>query len=374
MAKHKGKSKRRIKDWHQRAMEGGLDVDQQFVRQSLSKRGVKLPPRQLDVGEEALADLPRVQGMVTGLYPGGVEVRTDEGDLLCMIAKTFRSPEGTTALTVGDIVTIAMTRDSHIDAIEQDKDRSDGMILTRQPRRTALSRPQPRSGKRRDQYKSDVFEKVIAANMDVLLIVAATKQPPLRHGLIDRFLIIAQRGELTPLLVVNKIDLAKPDAKLIEEFRSLGLTVLLVSAATGEGVDELRPLLQGRQSILAGASGVGKSTLINRIIPEANAATRTVRKSDERGRHTTSATSIYEFPGGGRIVDTPGIRELGLRIAPTDLPWYFPEFEEYARQCHFNNCTHLHEPDCAVLQAVEAEIISPRRYDSYLRLMETLES
>jgi len=307
------------------------------------------------------------------MFPGGAEVRADDAILLCMIAKTFRAPEGSTALAVGDIVTLAASLTEHHDASDDDPDRADGMILSRQPRETALSRPAPRSGKRRDEYKAEIFERVIAANMDVLLVIAATCQPPLRTRLIQRYLIIAERGELEPILVMNKIDLAAPDADVLEHFRQTGVEIVSVSAQTGEGVDELAGHLAGRRSILAGASGVGKSTLINRLVPGADSLTRDVRPTDERGRHTTSAASVYELPGGGILVDTPGIRELGLPIEAAELPWYFPEFDRFTPDCRFNNCTHTHEPDCAVIAAVEAGDIPAKRFETYLQLLDSLD-
>lgn len=372
MSRHKGKSQRRIKDWRQKLASGDHAEDQASARQRIGSRGVKLPPRQLEVGQEQLDDLPRAQGMLVGVFPGGTYVRTEMGELLCGIAGTFRAPPGATPLAVGDQVTVALTR--HQDAASQaDKDRTDGIILLRQPRRTLLARPQPRSGKRRDDYSDETFEKVIAANMDVLLIVAATRQPALRHGLIDRFLIIAERGELQPVLVINKIDLGRPDEQILSDFAALGVAIHLVSAQTGEGVGDLLADLGGRRSILAGASGVGKSTLINALIPGAQAATREVRMKDERGRHTTSSTDVYDLPAGGLIIDTPGVRELGIQLRARELPWYFPEFEAFAHRCKFNDCSHTHEPACAIIAAVEQGQILARRYDSYLRILETIE-
>jgi len=374
MARRKGKSRQRIRDWKQRYQaepEGELP---QARRQRLSRPAVKLPPRELDAGQEGLDDLPRAEGMIVGLYPGGALVRAGARQLFCQIAKTFRAPEGTTPLAVGDNVTIALARPEHVSGDSRaNGQRADGTILQREPRQTALARPQPRSGKHRDEYDTETFEKIIAANMDMLLIVASTREPPLRHGLIDRYLIVAERGELAPLLAINKIDLGRPDESVLADFSSLGIEIVLCSALRGDGLDELRARLAGGRTILAGASGVGKSALINALVPGADIATRSVRPKDERGRHTTSAAAVYDLPGGGMVVDTPGIRELGLHIEPEELPWYFPEFEGLAGQCRFNDCTHTHEPDCAVVGAVEAGRILRRRYDSYLRLLDTLE-
>ena len=372
MAKHKGKSNRRNKGWHQKYQAGEASAEHGQQKQRITSRQVKLGEGRF-ADAENLEQLPTVEGMVTGFFPGGVLVRTDDDELLCGIAKTFRAPEGSSPLAVGDTATVALTAADQSGQLDLDKDRADGMVLSRRPRDTALARPQPRSGKRRDEYDTETFDKVIAANVDILLIVAAARQPPLRRGLIDRFLIIAERGELTPILVINKIDIATPDLDVLNVFAELGVAIYLVSAVTGDGLDELLEALKGHRSVLAGASGVGKTTLINAILPGVDARTRTVRAKDNRGRHTTTAAVVYDLPGGGIIIDTPGIRELGMAMDPSELPWYFPEFEALAGQCKFNDCTHTHEPGCAIQAAVEAGDILPQRYDSYLRILETLE-
>jgi len=377
MARRKGKSRRRIKDWYSRFVSGEEDGGTEARRQKLSsQRAVKLPPdrRDADADRDAvgLEDLPKTRGMVVGFYPGGAVVRVDGRDMLCGIAKTFRAPDGASALAVGDDATVALTRGRHADATGADRDRADGMVLSRQLRRTVLARPRPRSGKFRDAHADDTFEKVIVANMDALVIVAATRQPALRHGLIDRYLIIAERGELTPVLVVNKIDLGRPDPHVLRDFEAIDVEIVLCSAVSAEGLDALTRALASRCSVLAGASGVGKTTLVNAILPGANAATKAVRHKDDRGRHTTTAAVVYDLPTGGIIVDTPGVRELGMTLDADELPWYFPEFEAVAPECSFNDCTHTHEPGCAVQAAVASGAIGRRRYASYLRLLETL--
>ncbi len=371
MSRHKGKSDRRIKNWKQRFDYDAMDNT--AGKQSFSRRAVKLPPYRLDAPQENLEDLPKADGMVVGLFPGGAFVRTGASELQCGVAKTFRPPENSSALAVGDEVTVAITRPEHADGdTATDKVRADGMIIARKPRRTVLSRPQPTSGKHRDEYDDDMTEKVIAANMDDLVIVAATRQPALKHGLIDRYLIAAERGELKPVLVINKIDLAMPDENVLADFQSLGIKIIMCSALSGAGLDELRSEFTGKRSILAGASGVGKSTIINALLPGAEAATQTVRPKDNRGRHTTTSATVYELDCGGMLVDTPGIRELGVRMAAAELKWYFPEFEQFSANCKFNDCTHTHEPRCAVIEAVENGGILPRRYESYLRILDTL--
>ncbi|MGA2264928.1 MAG: ribosome small subunit-dependent GTPase A [Phycisphaerae bacterium] len=349
-------------------------ADRTTSQRRSARREVKLPAHRLEAPQENLEGLPKAEGLVMGFFPGGAIVRIQGRALLCGIVKTFRAPEGSSALAVGDVVTVALTLREHVSAAGGDKDRADGMILARQPRSSALVRPQPRSAKRFDKYETQHLEKVLVANVDQLLIVMSVRQPALRAAVVDRFLIVAERGELRPLLAINKIDLAKPPKATLAGFDDLGLKTILCSALTGAGLEELRAALTGRRTVLAGASGVGKSTLINALIPDAAAATRPIRMRDERGRHTTAAARIYDLPppAGGLVVDTPGVRELGVDLAAAELPWYFPEFDAYAPSCHFRDCTHTHEPDCAVRAAVEANMIRPRRYESYLRILETL--
>lgn len=378
--KHKGKSRRRIKDWAER-IDAGRDIEAGPARQRLNRQEVKLgEERFAATGSDDRADWRTVDGLVTGLFRRGVFVRVERDggheELFCSLAKTFRPPDGfddRSPLAVGDEVTVALVSEELLDGqIELDRNRIDGMVLTRTPRRTLLARPQPSSGKKRGDYDDLPPIKVIAANMDLLLVVASVKHPKVRPGLIDRFRIVAERGELPLLVAMNKTDLAEPDPTLLADLQNLGVDVLRTSAATGEGLSELRTRLAGKRSVLGGASGVGKTTLVNALVPEADAPTRTVREKDRRGRHTTTQARIYDLPDGGLLVDTPGLRELDVGLTARELPWYFPEIEALAPACRFNDCTHLHEPGCAVLAAVEAGEVPARRFDSYLRLLDSL--
>ncbi|MCY2930705.1 MAG: ribosome small subunit-dependent GTPase A [Planctomycetota bacterium] len=367
MAKGKGKKSRRIRDWQQRYQGAEEDRDLTARRQKVAARGVKIPADRLEAPETNLEELPKADS------PAMVVVRVGDEHLRCAIVKTFRSPERASALAVGDEVTLALSRSDPGAAQESDGDRVDAMILSRAPRRSALSRPQPRSDKKHGLYDYEPFEKVIVANMELLAIVVSVNYPPIRPRLIDRYLIAAERGEMAVLLIVNKIDMEPAPAWLAEEMARRGIAMTACSAATGQGMDALADALRGRRSVLAGASGVGKSTLINALIPGAEAFTQEVKEKTLRGRHTTTAACVYDFPGGGLVVDTPGIRELGMPIDPAQLAWYFPEFDPFAQSCHFSDCTHTHEPGCAVIAAVENSQVSRRRYDSYVRLRESLD-
>ena len=218
-------------------------------------------------------------------------------------------------------------------------------------------------------------EQVFAANIDLLVVVAASMKPPFRVGLVDRYLIAAEVGGVKPVLCVNKMDLVDTPPEALSLYRDLGIPIVLTSCTTGEGIDELRTLLKNKCSVLSGHSGVGKSSLLNVLSPDLSLHTKAVSQATQKGQHTTTASRLYVLEDGIRIIDTPGIRALGVwGVSPEELTYYFPEIAEAAGECRFRNCTHSHEPDCAVREAVENNAISSARYASYLRIRASLES
>jgi ribosome biogenesis GTPase / thiamine phosphate phosphatase len=236
------------------------------------------------------------------------------------------------------------------------------------PRHSVLARPDPL---RRH------MQRLIAANIDVVVHVVSVKAPPLRPRLIDRYLIAIQRGGAQPVVCVNKIDLLDAgarDAELarLEPYRRLGVPVIACSTRTGEGLDALRAEAEGKTTALVGHSGVGKSSILNALDHGLALATNTLHRRGT-GRHTTSASTLYDFGGGTYLIDTPGIREFGLWDLDREaLRDYFPEFDEPSESCRFTDCTHVHEPDCEVKAQVESGTIDRARYDTYLRLYEDL--
>ncbi len=220
-----------------------------------------------------------------------------------------------------------------------------------------------------------VKTQVLAANVDLLIIVASAARPPFRPGLIDRYLITAELGNVTPVLCVNKVDLVDTLPEELQRYRELGLEVFTTSCEHGEGMAELKARLEGQVSVLAGHSGVGKSSLLNVMDPELDLHTRSISESTQRGKHTTTAARYYEIGNDIRIIDTPGIRSLGLwGVSPEEVAYYFPEIAALALQCRFRNCTHTHEPDCAVQNAADNGQLPLARYKSYLRIRASLES
>ena len=231
------------------------------------------------------------------------------------------------------------------------------------PRRTRLSRI---TGRGR--------EKVFAANIDQLVIVASAAQPSFRPGLVDRYLIVAAIGGVEPALVINKMDLIDNEPGDVHIYRDLGIPVVQTSCTHEKSLDALRAQLEGRISVFAGHSGVGKSSILNTLLPGLALDTREVSRSSGKGRHTTSASRLYHLDSTTAVIDTPGIRHLGIQGVDQDqLDLYFSDLAEIAVGCKFRDCSHTHEPDCAVLTAKEEGEITPLRYHSYLRIRETLD-
>jgi len=231
-------------------------------------------------------------------------------------------------------------------------------------------------GERRNLlYRSDQFKsKLFAANLDQLLIVLAT-EPHFSEDLLGRALIAAEAHELEPLIVLNKIDVeaALPFArKRLAPYRELGYTVIELSAKAAPGAvhPQLDARLKGRATLLLGQSGMGKSTLVNILVPDAEAATREISTALNSGRHTTTFTRLYPLPGGGSLIDSPGFQEFGLHhLSEGQLERAFADFRPFLGKCRFYNCHHLHEPGCAILEAVDEGKIAPERHALYAQLV-----
>jgi ribosome biogenesis GTPase / thiamine phosphate phosphatase len=231
-------------------------------------------------------------------------------------------------------------------------------------------------GERRNLlYRSDQFKsKLFAANLDQLLIVLAT-EPHFSEDLLGRALIAAEAHGLEPLIVLNKVDVeaALPGArKRLALYRELGYTVVELSARMSPATvhDELDARLANRSTLLLGQSGMGKSTLVNILIPNAEVATREISTALNSGRHTTTFTRLYPLPGGGALIDSPGFQEFGLHhLSEGQLERAFADFRPFLGKCRFYNCRHLHEPGCAILEAIDAGAIRPERHRLYAQLV-----
>ncbi len=242
-----------------------------------------------------------------------------------------------------------------------------GVIEEIESRERALVRKAPTA---RGEY-----EQVILANPDQVVLVFACAQPEPKLGMLDRFLVITEQQEIPAVVVANKVDLVgkKAAREIFGLYEDIGYPVIYTSAVTGYGLKTFKRMLTGKVSVLAGPSGTGKSSLLNAIQPGLGLAVREVSRSGE-GRHTTTVRQMFPLEGGGYVADTPGLKALALwDIEPEELDGYFPELRELVPHCQFHNCTHLNEPGCAVLQALEEGRIHPSRYASYVRLRLELE-
>lgn len=300
---------------------------------------------------------PEVRGRVLQLSGLHAMVEAQGGVLQCELRGRLKAAmRGATApLAAGDWVEVQVTAPGA------------GVVEGVHPRRSKLSRQE--SGPRGR-------EQVIAANVEVLVVVAAARQPELRPGFVDRAIAMAHSGHILPVVCINKIDLADPPHtdEVAGIYTGLGYAVHRTCALTGEGVDELAALLAHRVSVMVGQSGVGKSTLLNRLAPGLKLETRELMRRHDRGRHTTSLARLHPLPQGGYMVDTPGIKELQLwQIRRSELARFFVEMAPLEGQCRFRDCAHRTEPGCAVREAVAQGRISSLRYEGYLRIAGSLE-
>lgn len=232
------------------------------------------------------------------------------------------------------------------------------------PRKSALVRPGPD-----DRYNKKL---VLAANIDQVVVISSVLEPDFNYGFVDRFLLAANLSNLDLTIILNKIDLVSEIPEELEEFKNVA-KIIPISAQNKKGLDALTEVLKDKVSVFSGQSGVGKSTIIRKIIPGLDIKTGEVRIKDGRGRHTTTASSLFELPFGGQVIDTPGIRGLGLLNLPVqELAIIFPGFEDLYQNCKFNDCSHTHEPGCAVIEAIENGKLSVARYHSYLRIMDSI--
>lgn len=219
------------------------------------------------------------------------------------------------------------------------------------------------------------YEQILAANLDQLIVVGSLQNPALRPGFIDRSMVMALKGGMEPIICFNKVDLDRREESsgIAGVYQRLGYKVCCASAKTGEGVEDLKGVLKGASSAIVGQSGVGKSSLLNRIESGLSLKTQKLMKKHRRGRHTTTTVQLHRLQIGGYVADTPGIKEVGLwGIDGSSLVDYFVEMMPLATECQFRNCRHISEPGCAIRSAVKEGEIAPIRYDGYRRIMESL--
>lgn len=291
-------------------------------------------------------------GLVIRAQSGFFTVQTEQGTLLCCLRGRLKQGfRGGDIVAVGDRVWVT--------ALERGR----GVIERVEERQRALVRLDPRP--------RGFYQQIILANPDQAVFVFACAQPEPRLRMLDRFLVIAAKQGIPAVIVANKVDLVGQERAeaVFSLYPPLGYPVIYTSVKTGQGLETLRQHLIGRISALAGPSGAGKSSLLNALQPGLGLAVREVSAAAGKGRHTTTVRQLFPLDGGGYVADTPGLRSLALwDTTPEELDGYFPEIAPLVAHCQFSDCTHRHEPGCAVRAAVEAGQVRPERYESYLRL------
>ena len=291
-------------------------------------------------------------GLIVKAQSGFFTVQTAQGQVVCGLRGRLKRGRALGDLAaVGDRVRITRAADGT------------GVIDEVLDRKRALVRLDPRP--------QGEYQQVLLANPDQAVFVFACAHPSPHLRMLDRFLVIAEKQALPAVIVANKVDLAgREEAEAIFGlYPTLGYPVIYASAKTGEGVEALRQCLAGRESALAGPSGVGKSSLLNALQPGLGLAVREISEAFHKGRHTTSVRQLFPLDGGGFVADLPGMRSLALwDTEPEELDGYFPELAPLVSQCQFSDCHHKTEPGCAVRKAVAEGRVAEERYDSYLRL------
>jgi ribosome biogenesis GTPase len=297
-----------------------------------------------------------MQGLITKSTGSWYQVRSGDETIDCRIKGKFRIMGITTTnpLAVGDVVDFDM-----------EPEQGTGVITNLHQRKNYIIRKAINLSKQ---------AQIIAANLDRALLVVTLASPRTSLGFIDRFLVTAEAYDIPACLIFNKLDLFSEEGlEILDEYKSIyeniGYPCYSVSALEGTNIDEVKSLLKDKVTLISGHSGVGKSSLINRLLPDLDLRTHMVSEWSDKGMHTTTFAEMFELPQGGYIIDTPGIRELGvIDIEKEVLSHFFPEMRERMNQCRFNNCRHINEPGCAVLDALEEGEISPSRYNSYLSI------
>jgi ribosome biogenesis GTPase len=297
-----------------------------------------------------------MQGLITKSTGSWYQVRSGDETIDCRIKGKFRIKGITTTnpLAVGDVVDFDM-----------EPEQGTGIITNLHQRKNYIIRKSINLSKQ---------AQIIAANLDRALLVVTLASPRTSLGFIDRFLVTAEAYDIPACLIFNKLDLFSDEGlEILADYQSvyqdIGYPCYSVSALEGTNIDEVQALLKDKVTLFSGHSGVGKSSLINRLLPDLDLRTHMVSEWSDKGMHTTTFAEMFELPQGGYIIDTPGIRELGvIDIEKEVLSHFFPEMRERMNQCRFNNCRHINEPGCAVLDALEEGEIAQSRYDSYLSI------
>ncbi len=290
------------------------------------------------------------QGLIIKAQSGFFWVETGEGIIVCQLRGKLKQGRAKGDIAaIGDHVHISVLADGS------------GVVENVEERKQALVRLDPRP--------QGEYQQVLLANADQVIFVFACANPNPKLRMLDRFLVIAEKQKIPVIVVANKIDLVENAKDIFGLYESIGYRVIYTSAKMNAGLDELRDVLEHKISALAGPSGVGKSSLLNAIQPGLGLAVNEISSVMNKGRHTTVTRQMFPLEGGGYVADTPGWKSLALwDTEAEEMDAYFPELRDLVPHCQFSDCTHVHEPGCAVLAALKENKIHPERYQSYLRL------
>ena len=293
---------------------------------------------------------PSLQGLIIKAQSGFFTVETRQGFVVCQLRGKLKQGRAKGDIAaIGDRVRITVLPDGS-GAIEEVEERERAII-------------------RLDPRPQGDYQQVLLANPDQAVFVFACAHPNPRLKMLDRFLVIAEKQMIPPVVVANKIDLVDDPQEIFGLYEAIGYHVLYTSTKTGAGIEDLKTVLAGKISAFAGPSGAGKSSLLNAMQPGLGLAVNEISKAMNKGKHTTVTRQLFPLEEGGYVADTPGWKSLALwDTQPEEIDGYFPELRELVQHCQFSDCTHTHEPGCAVRRALDEGKIHPERYESYLRL------
>jgi ribosome biogenesis GTPase len=297
-----------------------------------------------------LANEVSLHGLIVKAQSGFFTVETRQGFVISQLRGKLKQGRAMGDLaTIGDHVSVTVLADGT------------GVIEEVEERERAIVRLDPRP-------QGD-YQQVLLANPDQAVFVFACAHPSPRLRMLDRFLVIAEKQNIPAVIIANKIDLVDDAKKIFGLYETIGYRVLYTSTKTGAGIEELKLILAGKISAFAGPSGAGKSSLLNAMQPGLGLAVNEISKAMDKGKHTTVTRELFPLEGGGYVADTPGWKSLALwDTQPEEIDGYFPELRDLVQHCMFSDCTHTHEPGCAVRRALDEGKIHRERYESYLRL------
>ena len=290
------------------------------------------------------------RGLIIKAQSGFFTVETGEGLVICRLRGKLKQGRAIGDIAaLGDYVQIELLADGS------------GAIETVEERKQAIVRLDPRP--------QGIYQQVLLANADQAVFVFACANPNPKFRMLDRFLVITEKQKIPAVIIANKTDLVDNAKELFRVYEAIGYRVIYTSTKTSTGLEELKAQLQNKISALAGPSGVGKSSLLNEVQAGLGLAVNEISSTMNKGRHTTVTRQMFALDGGGYVADTPGWKSLALwDTEAEEIDAYFPDLRDLVPQCQFSDCSHKHEPGCAVLAALKAGTIHPERYDSYLRL------